>query len=228
MSDKVKPELFLYPANLKEATRLQKIMADKIIIKPLRKEPRLVVAADATFTPDLVLAAVCLFSYPELELVETATAEVPLRFPYRTGFLSFCEGPAVFQAINSLSRKPDLLLLDGQGIAHPRRLGLASFVGLLFGLPAIGCAKSHLVGDFLPPAPEAGSCSELFYHGQLVGYVLRSRARVRPIFISPGHLIDPDSSLRIILGCLKGYRIPEPLRLAHQLTTELRARKKLF
>jgi len=226
MLSKIEIDRFLYPANLKEALHLQKVLASQIIIRALPQEPACIAAADASFLPNRVLAAACLFSFPELQLIEAATAEAPLRFPYRTGFLSFCEGPAVFQALNSLKKKPDLLLLDGQGIAHPRRLGLATFLGLLFELPSIGCAKSLLVGTFEPPPARAGAFSELRQKGEWLGYVLRSRDRVKPIFISPGHLIDHSTSLKIIISCLRGYRIPEPLRQAHHLTIKLKELRK--
>ncbi|MBC7363662.1 MAG: endonuclease V [Candidatus Aminicenantes bacterium] len=226
MNSKLNPESFLYPSSIREAQSWQEILARKIKIMPLEKIPQFIAAADASFLPSRVLAVACLFRFPELKLVETAVADEPLFFPYRPGFLSFCEGPAVFRAINSLKKKPELLLFDGQGIAHPRRLGLASFLGLLLETPSIGCAKSILVGDYSPPGPEAGSTSELYYRGEIVGYVLRSRWRVKPIIISPGHLIDASSALKIIISCLKGYRIPEPLRLAHQQSVRLKTLKK--
>jgi len=226
MNSKLNPQSFLYPSSLREARTWQEILASMIKIEPLAQTPQFIAAADASFRPDRVLAVACLFRYPELELVETAMVDEPLLFPYRPGFLSFCEGPAVFRAINSLKKKPELLLLDGQGIAHPRKLGLASFLGLLLETPSIGCAKSILVGDYSPPGPQAGSASELRYRGEVVGYVLRSRTRVKPIIISPGHLIDAPSALQIIISCLKGYRIPEPLRLAHQQSVRWKARQK--
>lgn len=226
MDSKKKTEKYLFPASYEEALEIQKALSESVIIKPLEKEPRLIAAADAAFLNGAVLAAACLFTYPELELRETATVTAPLSLPYRPGFLSFCEGPAIHQTINSLNETPELLLLDGQGIAHPRRLGLASFLGLLFGLPAIGCAKSRLVGNFLTPGAVTGSFTELIYKGEMVGYVLRSRARTKPIFISPGHLIDPKDSLKIVISCLRGFRIPEPLRQAHLLTVKLKGEKK--
>ncbi len=226
MDSKRKTKEYLYPASYEEALEIQNALCGRVIIKPLGKKPRLIAAADAAFHDGVALAAACLYTYPELELKEIATGTVPLSLPYRPGFLSFCEGPAIYKTINSLNEKPELLLLDGQGIAHPRRLGLASFIGLLFGLPAIGCAKSVLVGSFMTPGEEAGSFTELIYKGEVVGYALRSRARTRPIFISPGHLINLEDSLKIVLSCLRGFRIPEPLRQAHLMTVKLKEQKK--
>lgn len=222
----MKLEQLLYPGNVDRARQVQVHLLKKLKLVPLLKQPGLLAAVDAAFTDELVLAAVCLFSFPELELIEEQTGVEPVRFPYIPGFLSFREGPAIYQTLLRLSRKPDLLLIDGQGIAHPRRLGIATFLGIILKTPSVGCAKSHLVGDFRLPPRTAGSYSELTHRGELVGYVLRSRTAARPIFVSPGHLVSHQDALCLVRRCLRGYRVPEPLRRAHQLTQKLKLAQK--
>ncbi len=222
----MKLKQLLYPGNVDRARQVQVHLLKKLKLVPMRKQPRLLAAVDAAFTDELVLAAVCLFSFPGLELLEEQTGVEPVRFPYIPGFLSFREGPAIYRTLLKLSQKPDLLLIDGQGIAHPRRLGIATFLGIILKIPSIGCAKSHLVGDFRMPARTAGSYSPLTHRGELVGYVLRSRTAVRPIFVSPGHLVSHQDSLNLVRRCLRGYRVPEPLRRAHQLTQKMKLDQK--
>jgi deoxyribonuclease V len=138
-------------------------------------------------------------------------------FPYIPGYLSFREAPAIFSAMEKLSLLPDLLIVDGQGIAHPRRIGIASFLGVLLGLPTIGCAKSRLVGKYEEPAPERGSWSPLIDKGETVGAVLRTRKGVKPVFVSPGHLVTLPEAIEIIMHCAVKYRLPEPQRAADSL-----------
>ncbi len=218
----MKLEQILYPENIDRARRVQVHLLKKLKLRPLTAPPRLLAAVDAAFTEELVLAAVCLFSFPELELLEEQTGIEPVRFPYIPGYLSFREGPATYHALQKLSRKPDLLLVDGQGIAHPRRLGIATFLGIILDTPSVGCAKSHLVGEFRMPARTGGSCCRLTHRGELVGYALRSRTAVRPIFVSPGHLVSPRDALNLVRKGLRGFRVPEPLRRAHHLTQKLK------
>jgi len=218
----MKLEQILYPEDVGRARQVQVHLLKKLKLVPLERPPHLLAAVDAAFTDELVMAAVCLFSFPELELLEEQTGAEPVKFPYIPGFLSFREGPAIYQTILKLRQKPDLLLVDGQGIAHPRRLGIATFLGIILRTPSIGCAKSHLVGDFRMPARSGGSYTELTNRGELVGYVLRSRTAVRPIFISPGHLVSHQDALELVRNCLRGFRVPEPLRRAHQLTQKMK------
>lgn len=222
----MKLKQWLYPENVDRARQVQIDLLKKLKLVPLRKQPGLLAAVDAAFTDELVLAAVCLFSFPGLELLEEQTGVEPVKFPYIPGFLSFREGPAIYRTLLKLKQKPDLLLIDGQGIAHPRRLGIATFLGIILETASVGCAKSPLVGDFRMPARTAGSYSPLTHRGELVGYVLRSRTAVRPIFISPGHLVNHQDALNLVRRCLKGYRVPEPLRRAHQLTQKLKLEHK--
>ncbi|MDA8387545.1 MAG: deoxyribonuclease V [Nitrospiraceae bacterium] len=205
-----------------EARALQRSLTKRIRIVPLAGKPRFVAGADAAFLDGLVLAAACLFTFPEMELVETSTAVLEVRFPYVPGLLSFREGPAVIRAVRGLKRRPDLLFLDGQGIAHPAGMGLASHIGLLLDMPTIGCAKSRLVGDYREPGRTKGSRTPLLYKGERVGSVLRTKDGVRPVFISPGHRMDFEDSVRMALSCSKGFRIPEPTRAADIETKKLK------
>ena len=171
---------------------------------------------DASYR-DMARAAVVVLSLPDLQVVDSAIAERKSPFPYVPGLLSFREAPAVLDAIEKLSVRPDLIMCDGQGIAHPRRLGIASHLGVYLDLPSIGCAKSRLTGTFKEPGPEEGAHSPLVDHGELIGTVLRSKPRTNPLFISPGHKIDLETAVEFVVRCLRGYRLPEPTRAAHNL-----------
>jgi len=159
--------------------------------------------------------AVVVLSYPELEIAEVQTVEDSIGFPYVPGLLSFREAPITLAACERLEITPDLFLVDGQGIAHPRRLGLASHLGLFLDRPTIGCAKSRLCGSHGTPADEAGGYAELLDNGEVVGVALRTRAGVNPIYVSIGHKLDLESALYWTMQCCRGYRLPEPTRLAH-------------
>jgi deoxyribonuclease V len=161
-------------------------------------------------------ASVVLFSYPELEFISNTSIESHEDFPYIPGYLSFREIPGLISIFEKLEDDVDLILCDGQGIAHPRRFGLACHLGVLLNKPTIGCAKSRLIGSYAEPPLQKGGFSYLFDHEEKIGLVLRSRSNVKPLFISQGHKICLDDCKNIILDCLEKYRIPEPLRLAHQ------------
>jgi deoxyribonuclease V len=185
--------------------------------QPVRLEDVHTVAGiDASYR-EMGRAAVVVLSFPGLEVVEQAVATVPSVFPYVPGLLSFREGPVVLAALARLGARPDLLMFDGQGYAHPRRLGLASHIGLLAGLPSIGCAKSRLVGQYEEPGPALGDRAPLVAGGETLGMVLRTRSRTRPLFISPGYRVDLETAVAVVLRCLRGYRLPEPTRLADRL-----------
>jgi deoxyribonuclease V len=156
-------------------------------------------------------------------VAETRTARRPVRFPYVPGLLSFREAPACLAAAAKLARRPDVFMIDGQGIAHPRRLGLACHLGLFLDSPTIGCAKSRLVGDYRPPGTEKGSRSRLADRGAVIGAVVRTRANVKPVFVSVGHRCSLDDAVRIVLEWTTRYRLPEPTRLAHILVGRARA-----
>ena len=171
---------------------------------------------DASYR-DMARAAVVVLSYPELRVVDSAIAVRETPFPYVPGLLSFREAPAVLDAIDKLSVRPDLIMCDGQGIAHPRRLGIASHIGVYLDLPSIGCAKSRLTGSYQEPGPVAGDTTPLMAGREQIGVVLRSKPRTNPLFISIGHLIDLPTATSFVLRTLRGYRLPQPTRLADRL-----------
>lgn len=214
-----------WPQTYQEAVAIQQDLRQRLQLVPLPRPPRLLAGADAiTDRADrLIFGALAVYSYPELELVEEAGAAGECPFPYRTGLLSFREIPILVEAFGRLKTRPDVVLVDGQGLAHPRGLGLASHLGLVLAVPTIGVAKSRLVGEGAEPGPEAGSASPLIYQGKLVGLILRTRKGVKPLYLSPGHLITLEESREITLGCVTKYRIPQPLRRADQLSRRLRA-----
>ncbi len=173
-----------------------------------------------------MVGIVSVLSYPELTPVETAHAVVPVEFPYVPGLLSFREAPAVLAAIARLTHVPDLLLVDGQGLAHPRRFGLACHLGVLLDLPAIGCAKSILVGQHGPLAPERGARAALIHQGDTVGAAVRTRSGVQPVYVSVGHCVDLAAAVTWTLRCTSRYRIPEPLRQAHLTARRARTNRQ--
>ena len=208
-----------------QARAVQERLRSLVRCAPLRLDRiRLVGAADVTFLgeKDVVAAAVVVFDGLSQAVVEERTAVRRVRFPYVPGYLTFREGPAVLAAWETLSRRPDVMLFDGHGAAHPRRFGIASHMGVLLSVPSVGCAKKRLVGEHEAPGPRKGDTTPLFLEGETVGAVVRTRAGVRPVFVSPGHLADVESSVRLVLSLCSRYRIPDPARRAHQLTQEIR------
>lgn len=208
-----------------DARKMQERLKKKVRIIPIKREPRYVAGVDAAFSEELIYAAACLYRYPDLVLVEKTSAEEALKFPYVPGYLSFREGPAIITAIKKLATRPDVILVDGQGIAHPRGIGIASHLGVLLDVPAIGCAKSRLIGEFEEPGERKGSWSTLKFEGRIVGAVVRTKDNVKPLFVSPGHKIDIEGAIRIALGCTGKYRIPEPIRCADMLSRKMQAGK---
>ncbi len=171
----------------------------------------------------LAIAVAVSFSWPALELEEERACVGRVEFPYVPGLLSFRELPALLPTVHALSRPPQLLMADGQGIAHPRRFGIASHLGVALDVPTLGCAKSRLVGDYDEPGLERGSRSLLFHEEEVVGVVLRTRTGVKPVYVSVGHRIDLESCVEAVLACGRGYRLPEPQRYAHALTARLKS-----
>lgn len=206
-----------------QAREIQEQLRKKVRIVPFRGEPRYVAGVDAAFSDDHVFAATCLYRYPDLVFVEEASAVEKLKFPYVPGYLSFREGPAIVAAVKKLKRSPDIMLVDGQGIAHPRGAGIASYLGVSLDIPSIGCAKTRLIGEYRGPGVRKGKWSPLQTEGRIVGAVLRTRDGVNPLFISPGHRVDLESSIRIVLSSVERYRIPEPLRCADMLSKKIKA-----
>ena len=212
----------IWPGDVRKARELQALLAGKIRLVPLEKAPSLVAGVDAAFIDDRIVAVACLFRYPEMDAVEDVYAIRKADFPYIPGLLSFREGPAVMEAIGRLRERPDLILFDGQGIAHPRGLGIACHVGVLLDVPSIGCAKSRLVGSYVEPGRKRGSSTGLMHNGQLIGRVVRTKDNVRPLFVSPGHRVDVDDAVRVVLECSRGYRLPEPVRRADALSKKIK------
>ena len=200
-----------------QAREIQSSLAKKVMTQNKVVSPRLIAGIDisATDAQGVARGAAVILRYPEFGIVEVKVAEGRITFPYVPGLLSFRESPLILAACEQLCNVPDLVLIDGQGIAHPRRCGLASHVGLFLDLPTIGCAKSILCGRHEPVGQEAGSHAELFDNGELIGAALRTKPGVRPIYISVGHKIDLASALQWVTKCCRGYRVPEPTRLAH-------------
>jgi deoxyribonuclease V len=223
------PTLHRWDLSQSEAVALQRELAARVhVATPLPLEAcRLVAGADVSYNrfSDVLHASVVVLSFPDLEVVETADVSTRVTFPYVPGLLSFREAPPLLAAFAQLASAPDAVLFDGQGTAHPRRLGIASHLGLWLEVPCVGCAKSRLTGRFVEPDPAAGSSSPLMDGKEQIGAVLRTKNRVNPLFVSPGHLIDLASSLRLTLACVRGYRLPEPTRRAHLRVNEQRRLK---
>jgi deoxyribonuclease V len=207
-----------------EAIEIQQSLRNKIVIQHLNKEIKLIGGADISFNiySEIVYAGIIILSYPDLKEITSATVVAKTTFPYIPGLLAFREVPALVEAWNKLSIKPDVLMLDGHGIAHPRRLGIATHFGILQNVPTIGCGKSRLTGTFQEPDMAVFSQSELYHKQEKIGYVLRSKKNCNPLFVSPGQLVSFEQSLELVKGCLKGYRLPETTRKAHLLVNKVR------
>ncbi len=212
-----------WPGSTEAAKRLQERLSKEVVIRRLQKNIHTIAAFDASYCAYRIIAAVMVFTFPGLDLIEKAYAVRKVSFPYVPGLLSFREGPALLSAYKKLKKEPDLLLFDGQGIAHPRGLGIASHMGVILNKPSIGCAKSRLIGDFKEPQPSRGAYSFMYNNGKKIGIVLRTRSNVSPVFVSPGHLVSMEDALKIILQC-SVYRIPEPIRQVDRWCHDLKGR----
>ena len=200
---------------------MQEALRQRVVCKDRLNAVRFVAGADVGFEDGgkTTRAAVVVLSFPQLELVEKSIVRRKTRFPYIPGYLSFREAPAVLAALGKLKQKPDLLLCDGQGIAHPRRFGLACHIGVLADIPTIGVAKTRLIGQYREPATRKGSQTPLTDDGELVGTVLRTRDNVKPLFVSCGHRIGLETAVDYVLKCVTRYRLPETTRWAHRLAS---------
>ncbi len=209
-----------WPVTIKEAKAVQETLRNKVKIKRLGKRIKRIAACDVGFTDDVCIAAICVFSYPDPQLLEEKTLRRKIDFPYIPGFLTFREGPALEKLFYQLRLKPDVLVFDGQGIAHPKQLGIASHMGVILNTPTIGCAKSRLWGEYEKVGEKKGDFSYLIDPkiGKVLGCVLRTRDNVKPVFISPGHLVSIKEAKDIIASCVGKYRLPEPIRCAHSLS----------
>ncbi len=199
-----------------EAKEIQRELREKVSFQADFGEVRTVAGVDVGTKGEVARAAVVVLSYPALAPLEQSMAQEPLTMPYIPGFLAFREAPAILAACEKLDIEPDLFIFDGQGIAHPRRMGIATHVGVLLDKPSIGCAKSRLWGKHHEPAAQAGSYVHLYDGEEVIGAVLRTRDKVNSVYVSIGHRIDLETAIEYILGCCKGYRLPEPIRYAHR------------
>jgi len=207
-----------------EARKIQERLRDEVTIAPLKNEPALAAGADISFSrrSDRLFAGIVVLRLSDMETVETAAVETQATFPYIPGYLSFREIPPLIQLFRKLKTNPDVLICDGQGLAHPRFFGLACHLGLTLDIPTVGCAKTLLVGEYREPADSPWSKSPLVYQDRQVGLVVRSRQGVKPIFISPGHKIDFPGAVSLVKRCTAKFRLPETTRRAHQLVNQIR------
>jgi len=216
-------ELHGFDLSPAEARRLQGELASRVVAGPPLDlgAVRYVAGADVSTQGDKAYATVVILDFPRLSAVEVQGFEAPLEFPYVPGLLSFREMPSVLGALKKVETAAEVMVLDAQGLAHPRRMGLASHIGLFLEVPTVGCAKSVLVGKFEEPGVE-GSATELVHRGEVVGRAVRTRERVSPVYVSVGNRIDLDSSVELVLACCTRYRLPEPTRQAHNAANRLR------
>jgi len=215
--------LHSWNVSVEEAIQIQEALKDRIILERTSSKAKTIGGGDVAYSKDgnRLFGAIAVLSFPNMKVLEMATADGKIPFPYIPGLLSFREGPILVKTFQKLRIKPDVMIYDGQGIAHPRGIGLASHMGLWFDLPSIGCAKTPLLNGFISPGPLKGSFTWIRSGGKKVGAVLRTKEKVKPLFVSPGHRIDLMTSIRLILESCQGFRIPEPLRKAHQVSRSM-------
>jgi deoxyribonuclease V len=201
-----------------QAVDLQNKLASQVVDDvPLEIDRiRLVAGVDVDVKNDISQAAVVVLSFPAMKPVETVRHQMPTPFPYVPGLLSFREGPVLEEAFRQLAHEPDVFIFDGMGRMHPRRFGIACHMGLFLQKPAIGCGKTHFVGEYVEPPPEAGQYAPLVDGGETIGAILRTQQGVKPVYISVGHRADLESAIQLIMRCVGKYRLPEPIRAAHQ------------
>lgn len=211
-----------FPSDTAEAVSLQKELSERLILKGIVENPDLIAGVDCSSygSSSIIVGAVAVWSLIKGELAGAATAQVEAELPYIPGLLAFREIPALLKAFEKLDLEPDAVICDGQGTAHMRGFGIACHLGLYIGIPTVGCGKSRLVGSFSMPENDKGSVSTLKYKGKEVGRVVRTRNGVKPVFVSPGHLIGIDGAVDIVLKSCTKYRLPEPIRAAHKLAGE--------
>jgi len=216
------------PVVVRELTQKQEAMRTHVRAASLVHEPSFIAGCDSSFpTPDTILSVFVLLRFPSLEIVEKVWNAGPVTVPYVPGFLAFREAPNLLLAYEKLTQKPDIIMVDGHGIAHPRRMGIAAHLGVLLDKPTFGVAKQKLTGNYTEPALTRGSITPLTDRsGELLGEVLRTKDKVNPVFISPGHLCDQATATRLTLACLRGYKLPEPTRLADHWAEEFKKELK--
>ncbi|MGI4871902.1 MAG: deoxyribonuclease V [Janthinobacterium lividum] len=213
------------PALVRSLSEQQLALCQRLRLEPLPAQPQFIAGCDSSFpTPETILSVFVVLRFPSLEMVEKVYSYGPVTMPYVPGYLSFREAPNVMQAFAKLTQKPDIIMVDGHGIAHPRRMGIAAHLGVLLDMPTFGVAKNKLTGTFTEPALARGSIEPLTdaKTGELIGEVLRSKDKVLPLFVSPGHRCDQATATRLTLACLRGYKLPEPTRLADHWAEEFK------
>jgi deoxyribonuclease V len=217
-------ELHGFDLSPAEARLLQGELATRVVADPALDlgGVRYVAGADVSTEGDRAFATVAVLDFPGLSVVEVQGFEAPLEFPYVPGLLAFREIPSVAGALRKVETAVDAVILDAQGLAHPRRMGLASHIGLFLDVPTVGCAKSVLVGKFEEPGPRKGNATDLVHRGEVVGRVVRTRERVSPVYVSVGNGVNLDSAVELVLACCTRYRLPEPTRQAHNAANRLR------
>ena len=220
------PNLHPWNVTYEEAVRIQERLKDKVVLRKINKEIKYIVGLDASYAKGsrTVWAGAVLLDFPSLEKREEQWSHREVSFPYIPGLLSFREIPALLEVLRRMSFEPGLIFCDGQGIAHPRGMGLAAHLGVLVGKPTIGCAKSKLVGEFDSVDEVKGAYTYLRYRDRVVGAVVRTRSKVRPVFVSPGYHVSIDDCVRLVLETCTKYRIPEPTRQANILVNSVRRR----
>lgn len=215
-----------WDVSVKEAYQIQRDLRTRVFLRNGFRQVSTVGAADVAFDErkKKAYAAAVVLSLNDFRVLEVKEAVSDVEFPYVPGLLSFREGRPLLKVLELLTQEPDVLLFDGQGIAHPRGLGLATHMGILLEKPTIGCAKSRLAGEAKVPPIEKGGVEPLMLAGKKVGFVLRTKAKTDPIYVSPGHLVDVDTALEIVKYCARDHRLPEPVRLADQKSKDLKAK----
>lgn len=203
-----------------EAIALQQKLSESVFLQNDFKNIKTICGVDCSYDlqTNISRAVLCVFSYPELELIESAMVHLPTAFPYVPGLLSFREIPVILEAFKVISNKPDLLMVDGMGIAHPRRMGIATHLGLCLDIPSIGVGKSLLCGRYDMPGLLTGDQSPLIHKKELIGTVLRTKDNTNPLFISPGHKIDHETAVQMVLNCMGKYKLPEPTHTADKFS----------
>jgi deoxyribonuclease V len=214
--------LHSWEVNPKEAIQLQRELKKKISLKKSFSKIKKVAGADVSYYKNKMIAGVIVFEFPNLKAIEKQSFISPVNFPYIPGLLTFREGPSILAAFKKIKNEPDIILFDGQGIAHPRRMGIATHLGLFLDKPTIGCAKSRLSGKYTSVGEEKGDYAPLKEGEEILGAVLRTRKKVKPIFVSPGYKIDLSNSIEIVLKCTDKYKLPVPVREAHLFVNQIR------
>jgi deoxyribonuclease V len=215
-------DLHSWDVSLQEAIEIQIKLKKKIKLCAFSHNPEIIAGADVSFVGNKAKGAVVVMRWPDFKIIETKFKEIPITYPYIPTLLTFREAPALLECFKKLKTRPEVIIFDGQGIAHPRKMGLATHLGIILSLPSIGCAKNKLYGKLKEVGLNKGDFTYLKTEkGENIGVALRTREGVKPIYVSPGHKINIEDSIRIILSCITKYRLPQPIRAAHNLTKSI-------